>query len=229
MERLLSLNTLPYVSLIKGNMSEDDKSSLIHSIRTRHSIDSVDVLQVTLLTTEASQSIKDFISFQPMASLKLVVVSLDKATTRAQNSLLTVLEFPPARVRFILFSSSLVLPTIDSRSEIFNTPIARSVSQQSKSIVLSVLKSSSQLNDSSLEDLFKNWDEECQFLLLQWTIEYKLMKPCYFSSEELSQLRFHQGFEDSLLIALSSVDSARSRISAKSIMLSYVERNKGIR
>jgi hypothetical protein len=229
MERFLTLDSLPYVSLIKGNLSDEDKSNLVRSIVDRYNISDSDVLVVNSLTTESSQVIKDFISYEPMASLKLVVVSMDKAAIRAQNSLLTVLESPPPRVRFILFSSSLILPTIQSRSEIFHTPVKREVSKQSKSNVLSVLKAASALNESLLEDSFKNWDEECQFLLLQWTIESKLMKPGYFSPEELSELKFPKGFEDNLLIALNAVDSARARISAKSILLSYVERNKGTR
>lgn len=228
MNNFLSLSTLPYVSLIKGTISTELKSSIIADVVEKHEINQADVMIVESLTVEASQNVKNFASYEPLGVLKLIVVFLDKATVRAQNSLLAILESPPSNVKFILYASNGILGTIQSRSEVFNILQPAQPSKQAKAAVLTVLKAASELNDVLLEDLFRNWDDEAHALLLEWAVEFKLRKPLVFLTEELLQFKFPTNFEDNLLTALSAMDSARSRLSAKSIMISYVQRNKGI-
>lgn len=225
---LLSLDTLPPASLLTGAVSQERRESVMHNLISKFEIQLVDFLSVPSLTVETAQAVHGFADFEPMGKFKLVAMNMDKATVRAQNSLLTLLECPPTRVKFVLFEASGVLDTIKSRCEVFNVESDTEPSKQSKSAVLAVLKAASELNDILLEDLFKNWDDEAGSLLLDWAIESCIKKPNNFSQEELS-IPFPKGFQQNLILALSSSWAARGRFNVKSIMLSFVGRSKGVR
>lgn len=225
---ILSLDTLPDVSLIRGKVSQDRADFTIKTLIDKFSIHLADFLSVPNVTMETVQIVHNFADFQPMGTLKLVTLFMDKATIRAQNSLLTLLENPPERIKFVLFSGYGVLETIESRCELFNLASDLEPSKQAKTAVLAVLKAASELNDILLEDLFKNWDEEANSLLLDWAVESLIKKPDKFSQEELS-FSFPRGFQEKLILSLTSVGSARGRLGAKSIMLTFVGRSRGVK
>lgn len=225
---ILSLDTLPSACLVRGKISQDRADFIIKTLISKFNVSLVDFLSVASLTVEAVQLVHSFADFQPMGTLKLVTLFMNKATVRAQNSLLTLLENPPERIKFVLFSDSGILETVESRCEIFNLKSDLEYSKQSKAAVLAVLKAASELNDILLEDLFKNWDEEASNLLIDWAAESLIRKPDKFSQEELS-FAFPRGFQENLILALSASGSARGRLNAKSIMLTFVGRSKGVR
>lgn len=228
MAELLSLQELPNAVLVRGKVSEEHIDSTVQKLVESFNILPVDLLKIPTLTVDSAQAVRDFSEFEPVGGLKLIAVCMEKATARAQNSLLALLESPPPRIRFVLFGAPGVLSTIESRCVIFNTPSDIQVSKQSKVTVLAVLKAASELNDILLEDLFKNWDDEASSLLLEWAVESFLKKPGKFTLDELS-FSFPPGFQHSLIVALSTSWSARGRFSAKSTMLSFVGRIKGVR
>lgn len=223
---LLGMQNLPYVSLIKGNLTDLDKAELVSNIVSKYVLAEVDVLRIFSLTTDSSKEIKEFASTQPVGELKLIVIDLDKSSTQSQNSLLALLENPPRKIKFLLFSSSATLTTVESRSEIFCASSTLIIDKQAKSTVLTVLRATQQLEVTKLEEAMRAWDDKCHKLLLEWAVESKLRKPKIFTTEELSLGSFPQGFEDNLILALSILDSARPRISAKSILLGYIEKSK---
>lgn len=224
---ILSLEDLPFVSLIKGTLSEERKSSLITDICDKYKISAYDTKIVETLTVEASEEIKEFTQTEPLVSLKLVVIYLSHSVARAQNSLLTLLENPPSRVKFIIFSNSTTLSTLESRSQVFYETSKPAPPTQAKSLVMLALEATSGLDEVKLEVALKNWDDNCQALLFEWAIESKLSKPSSFSLEDLQKFKFPKGFEENLIMALSVLDAARPRLSAKSILLSYIEKSKG--
>lgn len=226
MNTLLGLQNLPYVSLIKGNLAEVDKKKLVSKIVFKYSILELDILKVFSLTVESSREIKEFVSTHPIGEIKLVVVDLDKSSTQAQNSLLYLLENPPHRVKFLLFSTSTILTTVESRSQVFCATHEPDIDKQAKSIVVAALKASKHQDEMRLEEVLRNWDDKCHKLLLEWAIESKLRKPNFFTLEELLSVTFPQGFEDNIILALSVLDLARPRISAKSILMSYIEKSR---
>lgn len=223
-----SVAELPSVSLIQGTLSQEKADSVIRELVSKFDIKLTDLLCVPTLSVEAAQDVRQFCEVEPMGRLKLIIVFLEKSTTRAQNSLLTLLESAPDRVRFVLFSAAGVLPTVESRAHRFTLSERLEPSKQSKAAVLAVLKAVAELNDILLEDLFKNWDEEASTLLLQWAVESKLHKPITFTAQELS-FDLPTGFSDILISALSASGSARGRFNTKSIMLSFVGQSKGVK
>jgi DNA polymerase III, delta subunit len=70
------------------------------------------------LDAAASREIRRTAWLRPNGAQRVYLVCLDGAALPAQNSLLKVLEEPPATTRFVLASAGLVLPTVTSRCRV---------------------------------------------------------------------------------------------------------------
>ena len=222
---ILSVEDLPCVSLLKGNLPESRKEELVQGITQKYNILEYDTLVVYNLTVDSARDIKEFSETEPLGRVKLIVVHIT-SSSRAQAALLTLLENPPSRIKFLIFGEGHILSTLESRSQLFSTSFKESSSKQDKAIVVDVLKAAKMLDEVKLDSCLKSWDDNCQALLFQWAMETKLSKPTIFSLEELSQTTLPGGFADSVIMALSILDSARPKLSAKSIFSSYVENRR---
>lgn len=108
---------LPAVSLFLGPKSVG-KWELAEWLRAYFKVLSADVLRIKRLTQDNARFVAQFASVAPHGEFKLVIIRLEKATPNALNTLLKTLE-EATTTRFILISTAHTLPTIESRSAIF--------------------------------------------------------------------------------------------------------------
>lgn len=112
-------NHLPAVSLFLGPASVG-KWELAEHLRVEKGFKKSDVLRVRRLTQENARFIVRFASERPKGFARLVIARLTEQATRgAQNTLLKALEESPDTY-FILIAEEDPLPTIRSRSTVFN-------------------------------------------------------------------------------------------------------------
>lgn len=109
---------LPPVVLLRGPDSVG-KRTLAEHVLSGHGCLPCDFRTVNNLTAETSRDLKQFMSCAPYGHCKAAVVELDGASEMSLNSLLKVLEEPPAFAHFVLTSSRHTLPTIESRAQIY--------------------------------------------------------------------------------------------------------------
>jgi DNA polymerase III, delta subunit len=110
--------SLPPVALLAGP-EHVGKKTLARYLQHRHAPISYDRMWVTSLTSPMAAELSRFAMRAPQGPLKVAVVSLSKANVLTLNAALKLLEEPPSFMRFILVASAPVLPTIESRSEIY--------------------------------------------------------------------------------------------------------------
>src|SRR5882724_12361756 len=139
-DSLILSKALPSVSLIKGLASEEDRLLVVSDLISVHSIVEADTLTLDSLTSETSGSIHKFCTTAPFGKLKLTSLNLEGSSGRMQNTLLKLLETPYPSLKFVLFSNSAVLNTIESRSQVFWADFDYSTKKDSKSRVLEALK-----------------------------------------------------------------------------------------
>lgn len=215
---------LPNVSLIKGNLAETERQELVQKLIAHYNLLEVDVLQIDNLTMESSESIKGFCERVPFGCKKLIVVNLDQSSSRAQNSLLTLLESPPETIKFVLFSESSALTTVESRSHVFSVLGDKGITG-SKDSVLKALAACAAKDKSKLEEALVNWTDEDNKTLRVWAMESISRNFVVFSPEEADGFGFSADFAENLIVALAVLGPSKAQWSARSIFNSYI--NKG--
>lgn len=96
---------LPPVSIITGPPSVGKRLIAAHAAMTNN-VARIDFTEVSKLTVSESTRIKDFMSVQPMESIKFALIDVDAASSAAINDLLHTLEAPPKYARFSIISST---------------------------------------------------------------------------------------------------------------------------
>lgn len=111
---------LPPVALLLGPESVG-KWTLARHLAWHHKVQPGDRLALPTLTMDKARMLRQFMTVAPLGRLKVAVLNLDQSTEDSQNVLLKVLEEPPPTARFLLVASTSykVLPTILSRSHVY--------------------------------------------------------------------------------------------------------------
>jgi len=226
---MIAISELPKVSMIKGNLSAEEKTKIVNDIIKQYNICQFDILRIESFTVDASEQVREFVSTEPLSAVKLVIIDISNSTSRAQSTILALLEDTLERVHFLVFGNYSTLETVQSRSQVSSVESSNPVDKSCKNHVLSVLRATAMLNEAKLEDLLRNWTEECQKVLVEWAIELKLSRPRIFSIEELQEIDLPLSFAENVILSICMLDFARARISIKPILLSYVENSRGQR
>lgn len=106
---------LPPVSIITGPSSVG-KRLVATSVVIKQGVARVDFTEVSKLTVDEAIRVKSFIESTPMKDLKVILINLDNATSRAMDKLLLTLEEPPNYARFILTASQAIPRTLQTRA-----------------------------------------------------------------------------------------------------------------
>lgn len=109
--------TLPAVTLLFGPVSVG-KRTIAEHVGRRYGVIQAEQIRIEHITSEIVRELINHSNFQSRGPFKLVIARLDGASENALNSMLKLLEEPPASTRFILLASRPTLPTIMSRSVI---------------------------------------------------------------------------------------------------------------
>lgn len=220
----MTISDLPYVSLIRGNLSDSLKLELVNKVIETYKILPEDILKIEYLNTDSVKDIQSFCARVPFGKLKLVSIDMKDVSERNQNSILKILETPPECVKFILFTEINLLETVESRSLIFDMQCSTSsFSLEDKNLVLEALNACKHKDSDKLDSVLKSWTEGAHKLLLKWALEARSGKFEIFSFEETLGLGLSENLPDSLIVALSVLDNARPKIVVKSILSSIVE------
>jgi replication-associated recombination protein RarA len=115
---LLERNALPQVSLFSGPKSVGKWTTAEH-LRKHHSYSPGDVLRIHRLTAELAREAVTFSSSAAVRDKRLAIIEVDTATPTALTILLKTLE-EPHDTQFILVSAGKPIPTIVSRSQVYN-------------------------------------------------------------------------------------------------------------
>lgn len=224
---LTLLSHLPSVSLIKGSLSEEQQTRLLTEIYDKYEIKDIDTLKVNILNSESSEDIHIFCTTYPFGLIKLVVIDLDNSSTRMQNTLLRLLETPSSFLKFILFSSTSILSTIESRSQIFYTFEDYDKYKEAKSRVLEALRACILLDKTMLVKSLRYWDEVCHTCLLRWAVEIRSGHSDLFSDAELENTIKLQIFSSSILTTAANLEGSRARIADTYILIALIEKLRG--
>lgn len=111
---------LPAVTLLLGPAGTG-KRVLADYLITYHQVHRSDTIRIWKLDAESARLVVHSANRVPPGSLKVIVIRLDGASEQAQNILLKALEEPPDPVRFILLAARPPLPTIFSRSQVYQS------------------------------------------------------------------------------------------------------------
>lgn len=214
---------LPSVSLIKGIVSEDARMSLISGIVSNYNIREVDTLTVPSLSSESSGYVHKFCTTSPFGDFKLANVNLDGSSGRVQNSLLRLLENSSNKLKFVLFSTSEVLNTLESRSQIFVATEDVLLYSKARGKVLEALKCCLNRDRLALDKIFNTWDETAHLAFTNWAIEAVSGRYNIFSREDIEGLRLLLPYAKGIFSSLLSIRESRYSISDYAILLSLLE------
>lgn len=111
---------LPPVTILIGPASIG-KRTLARHLADWHDIPTCDRMECTsALMSETARSVVEFARRAPFGHTRLSIIPMDGASTAAQNILLKTLEEPPDTATFILTATASVLPTVQSRAQVFH-------------------------------------------------------------------------------------------------------------
>ena len=112
----LLTHSLPPVVLLKGPDSVGKRTIVEHVLKEL--APSYDTLHIKRLTAQAAREARAFAWTSPFGDLKYIGIDLDNAPDSVLNSMLKTFEEPSRFVRFILYASQPVIPTVESRAEV---------------------------------------------------------------------------------------------------------------
>lgn len=116
---------LPPVSIITGPPSVGKRMIATYAAITNN-VARIDFTEVSKLTVDEANRVKQFMSTQPISNLKFALIDLDAASDAAINDLLVTLEAPPEYARFSLISSHRLPSTLKTRGHKFTVGLLKS-------------------------------------------------------------------------------------------------------
>lgn len=170
------LEDLPPVTLLLGG-DYIAYGVLAEEVRHHYGIGAPDMTTARVpLTADDARALVALAPLVPFSPFRLVVIVLDGASEAAQNILLKLLEEPPSALRVILLATRPPLPTIVSRSRVFDVGAGHIMappdgpSREVQAKVSAAVRAAQSGQQEMLLAACADWDADCIAGLREWAI-----------------------------------------------------------
>ncbi len=173
--RVALLEDLPPVTLLLGG-DYIAYGVLAEEVRHHYGIGAPDMTMTRQpFTADDARALVSLAPLVPFSPFRLVAIVLDGASEAAQNILLKLLEEPPPHLRVILLATGPPLPTIVSRSRVFDVGAGHVMSPEGPSRevqakVSAAVRAAESGQHEMLLAACADWDADCITGLREWAV-----------------------------------------------------------